>query len=423
MKRILLICISFVLIQSTLFPTKLHPENPEWMYFPELEWVQGVEAIDNYIYLSVEYARWGTLKLSLETLEVDTIDPMKRANSFKKDSKGSIWMGGVGWGLWEYRDNEIVNIYDRTNTNLTEHEYDLFIKSLEIDKYDNKWLGTDTALVKFDGVKGEYYHLNEPMRSEQHKIIKLDNDSTTIWLCHVVYFPGLLKFKDGQFTYYNKANSDIRYRNIDGMDIDKDNNLWMLGHDGPQNKSIKLLKFDGENWEHHDVGIPNLTTIGKSPIKIDDNNVIWFGSSQGLVKYDGETWQIFNTSNSGISENIVRELTIDQYGNKWITVPAGITNGWPSLEVFREGGVLLPTNVQELIRKHDKKQPLVYPNPAKEKIKVSDLIKRERQYEITNVMGQVLLHGTFYHEIDVSSLPTGFYFLKVNDKLLKFTKI
>ncbi|MFQ6066176.1 MAG: two-component regulator propeller domain-containing protein, partial [bacterium] len=57
-------------------------------------------------------------------------------------------------------------------------------------------------------------------------------------------------------------------------------------------------------------------------------------------KFDGETWTVYDTDNSGLPYDSVYALAIDQQGNKWIGTDGG------GLAVYREGGVIL-TGVQK----------------------------------------------------------------------------
>ncbi len=412
-----------------LFPLSLDAENPEWMYFHELEDVRGLEAIGDYIYIGLAWPGLGTRRLSLETLELDTIDPTVTAYSFAEDSKGAVWIGTWMWGLWKYKDNSIVNKYDHTNSNLKQfwNGPNLLIHAITIDKYDNKWLATDTGLVRFDGVEAKYFAHGNPRTGAMlvYRNLLLDPDGESLWLWDVGRRPGIMQFSQEQFIIYDTSNTGIGTSSIQGLDIDKQDNLWMSGFHFPSlPNSGKLVKFDGANWEHYDME-PSIKQLSTTVVRIDNDDTKWLATRWGgLIKYDGSEWKQFNKSNSGISNNRILDIKIDKYGNKWI-VPAesGIWQEFPSLEVFREGGILLPTNVQELIREHDAKMPLVYPNPAQDIIRVTDLIKRERAYSISNIYGQVLMEGSFFHEINISSLPAGFYFLKVNNKFLKFIKL
>ena len=58
--------------------------------------------------------------------------------------------------------------------------------------------------------------------------------------------------------------------------------------------------------------------------------------AKGLVKFDGVNWTVYNTDNSGLSDNHVRVLATDAQANLWIGTQEG------GLAVYREDGVILP---------------------------------------------------------------------------------
>lgn len=418
----------------SLYPTILMSDNPEWMYFPDLEDIRGMEAIDNYIYLGLAWPKIGIIRLNLETLKLDTIDPAMVAESFKQDTKGNVWIG-TPRGLWEARDKIIINKYDHTNSNLKRffNGPDLNILSIAIDKYDNKWIATDTGLVKFDGIEGKYFAHRNPKLGIRYTELLLDNDGESVWILVPgsmpdVPFPpkptDIMRFNNGEFSIYDTSNTDIDNISFRGIANDTDDNIWLATlHFKSIPNSGRLVRYNRQTWEHFDSEPFSLTEFDMWCIGIEKEGPKWIGTRKGgLVKYDGNTWTQFNTDNSDISGNQILKIIIDKYGNKWIVVAGSGINGSPALEVFREGGVLFPTNVQEYVREQESKVPIVYPNPAHDIIKVTDLFKRERTFKISNLYGQTVLEGVFDHEIDISKLISGFYFLKVDEFNLRFIK-
>ena len=58
-------------------------------------------------------------------------------------------------------------------------------------------------------------------------------------------------------------------------------------------------------------------------IAIDLDGNIWFGTYNGVSKFDGTTWTVFNTSNSGLPNDRINSIVLDQEGNIWFGTDGG----------------------------------------------------------------------------------------------------
>jgi len=90
-------------------------------------------------------------------------------------------------------------------------------------------------------------------------------------------------------------------------------------------------------------------------IVIDENGIKWIGTAgNGLAAFDGTNRTTFNTSNSALPDNDVASIAIGKNETKWIGTDYG------GLAAYNKGGipVWIPENVktEQLIH--------VYPNPA-----------------------------------------------------------
>jgi len=56
----------------------------------------------------------------------------------------------------------------------------------------------------------------------------------------------------------------------------------------------------------------------ESSIAVDSLGNKWIGTSKGLAKFDGITWTVYTTSNSGLYDNSISSIAIDIFGIKWI---------------------------------------------------------------------------------------------------------
>ncbi len=62
----------------------------------------------------------------------------------------------------------------------------------------------------------------------------------------------------------------------------------------------------------------------------------------------------------------------------------------------------------------------VYPNPATDYISVYNV--SDKSYTIVDVYGKIVKSGNYTDKLNVSNLKNGYYFIKIDDKLLKFIK-
>ena len=67
-------------------------------------------------------------------------------------------------------------------------------------------------------------------------------------------------------------------------------------------------------------GLPN-NIIQSMDKDIDDN--IWITTYDGLTKFDGNNWTTINKSNSNLPDNKLEYITIDSAGNKWLSMGLG----------------------------------------------------------------------------------------------------
>ena len=59
-------------------------------------------------------------------------------------------------------------------------------------------------------------------------------------------------------------------------------------------------------------------------IAIDRDNVKWIGTLEGLCRYDGNQWTIYNTDNCPLPGNQINSLAIDAEGLLWMATDGGV---------------------------------------------------------------------------------------------------
>jgi len=70
-------------------------------------------------------------------------------------------------------------------------------------------------------------------------------------------------------------------------------------------------------WVYYNTLNSSLPINNLNCMAVDSNNTMWFGTYQGLVSFDGETWKLYNISNGLISKHITA-IAVDKYNKIWI---------------------------------------------------------------------------------------------------------
>ena len=71
-------------------------------------------------------------------------------------------------------------------------------------------------------------------------------------------------------------------------------------------------------WEIYNMynsGLPDNTI---RCLQLDNNGALWVGTDNGLAKFEDNVWEVFNETNSGLADNYVRALAVDEFNNIWI---------------------------------------------------------------------------------------------------------
>ena len=172
----------------------------------------------------------------------------------------------------------------------------------------------------------------------------------------------------------------------------------------------------------------NVTDVNEAPIAQDTTFNVREGSVQGTVigkveATDPENDVISYSITSGNIDNI---FTIDAEGNLIANDPSGIdVDTTPSYDLSVEisDGELQTTVVitikisPPLSAQALQNKVLIYPNPAKEMlyIEFGDLDGNKIQLEVLNLSGQTVLSGKATSQLDITTLSSGTYLLRVSD--------
>ena len=119
-----------------------------------------------------------------------------------------------------------------------------------------------------------------------------------------------------QITKHNRSNAAIPSNEVEGIAVDGNGFIWI----GTYEQAIG--KFDGTSWET--IPYPNnlfgtTNTVETYCIEVDNQDVVWIGTSEGLVRYDGTNWQIYNIQNGTPNLKDVWAMELDNQGDLYIS--------------------------------------------------------------------------------------------------------
>ena len=129
------------------------------------------------------------------------------------------------------------------------------------------------------------------------------------------------------------AQTFSNYTTAEGL---PDNNVMAVVVDGHHWKWFGtqngLAKFDDVNWTVYTTA-DGLVDNYINCLTVDQNNNIWVGTDFGASKFDGSTWTNYTSSN-GLANNTVTDIAIDIDGSTWFGTNNGLShlagNTWTS---------------------------------------------------------------------------------------------
>ncbi len=92
---------------------------------------------------------------------------------------------------------------------------------------------------------------------------------------------------------------------------------------GGEASEVTVTLEDTSKWVNYTVHNSPMTNNFVYDVTVDQQDVKWFGTADGLVRFDNKKWKIYNQDNSQLKTNIINTLGVDLQNKLWI----GTTNG------------------------------------------------------------------------------------------------
>ncbi len=238
--------------------------------------------------------------------------------SIFQDSKGTYYFGGYSGGL---------NIYDGKTIKYVFREGEGrkgYISSMYEIKPGVLLVGSTGGLYEFDGVNFSACHKKYGM-NKPYPILDIKSNGDTLFFA--TYSAGLQKSIHGVATAYNKRNSGFNVNVASNILVDSKNRVWISS-----DKGIWLYRNDTiiSINRKYNLDISYILQAAE-----DKHGNIWFATfTDGLLKFDGNSFTTVDTDNGLTSDNIY-SIICDDEGNMW----AGTQNGVDKISLSNSGAI------------------------------------------------------------------------------------
>lgn len=240
-----------------------------------------------------------------------------------RDSKGNLWFGTRGRGVFRYDSTGFVQL--TLSDGLASND----ISAISEDQEGHIWFGVPDGACMYDG--NSFKHIPVPWTDtssvwldQVYPVVNpnqvmsiLADDEGGIWLG--TNGAGVYRYDGQSFEHYldqcGKVYQDgLQHNIILSMTADHDCNIWFssLSHGG-------VSKYDGNTFTHY---ISELNDDFIRVIFCDREGVIWIGThgnnDGGVDRFDGEHFRAFHKTEDGFQHNNVKSIYQDSSGRYWM---------------------------------------------------------------------------------------------------------
>ena len=173
------------------------------------------------------------------------------------------------------------------------------------------WVGTQNGLGVFQSGKWTSYTKENGLRGNTVKALE-EGPGGSVWIG--TNFGISIYKRDGSWSSQSMDN-EMSWNDTKALAYDEYKKL-MWAAVGEQDVNC----FDGKAWKVY-MGVRD----GITCIMVDTQSRVWFGSSSGLMKYNGEEW-ITDQQQLAVPAKLVTQMLRDGQGNLWFASENGVVS-------------------------------------------------------------------------------------------------
>ena len=223
--------------------------------------------------------------------------PHNETTAIAIDDSQNIWTTSVA-GLIQHTNGEWIIHNQETVPNLESQHF----TSIAIDENNVKWIASfDKGLFRFDGENWANFSTENSNLTSNH-IFQVEANNNDIWLTQsdkLVYFDGV-NFLNFDFEMSIEPTALM----VDELQ----NRVWI----GTKNNG--LIAFHNDNGFSYYYEYNSLISDNQINSLLLQNEKLWIATQSGLFTYENETWNVPNTDNDLLNNDIINILTKDAQG-------------------------------------------------------------------------------------------------------------
>jgi signal transduction histidine kinase len=237
--------------------------------------------------------------------------------SAQEDQKGNIWLAWNN-GLGQFKDGRLTHYFASPDFVYSGHT------SFYKDREGNLWIGAPKGLYRVREAAINVFTRQDGLSSDNVYSIYEDR-AGQLWFG--TWGGGVTKFKKGCTARYWRK--EAQYWNlVTTLYEDHDGYMWI-------GTTRKLFRLSPDVWS--DCNPRNLDGRSAYPdpngffdeevwaIHQDRAGRFWFGTSKGLIKYEGGSYTRYTTAD-GLASNDVKAILEDRIGHLWFGTWGGLSH-------------------------------------------------------------------------------------------------
>jgi len=225
--------------------------------------------------------------------------------ALSEDAAGLLWVGSsTGVARYDGRSWRAYTTADGLPATT--------VAALTIDRSGNRWIGTDNGVCRYDGESWTGY-LDAGLTYGAQSIV--EDRHGNVWAA--TPGAGVARYDRSAWSSVTNASTSggLASDAVSAVLEDSTGAMWF-------GTSAGASRFDGNTW-HTFVPADGLAGSNVTALARDPSGGVWFGTTLGLSRYDGSTWTTYTSAN-GLPANRVRSLCVDRTGRVWCGTSAGV---------------------------------------------------------------------------------------------------